>query len=146
MAKPMGGISKNLPLGKALSARVSRSLPVGARVKCADNTGAKEIEIVAVRGYGGVRRRYPSAGVGDLVVASVKSGKPEMRREIVLAVIVRQKKSYTRANGNKIRFEDNAAVLVTEDGLPRGTEIKGAIAREVTERWTKIGTIASIVI
>ncbi len=144
MAKPLG-LSKNLPLGKAISTRISKGLPVGARLTCADNTGAKEIEIIAVRGYKGSKRRYGKAGVSDLVSASVKKGKPEMRREIVLAVIVRQKKPYTRYDGSRIKFSDNAAVLVGDDGTPRGTEIKGAIAREVVERWTKVGSIASIV-
>jgi len=146
MAKPLGGFGKNLPLGKAVTAKITKSLPVGARVKCADNTGAKELEIISVKSYKGIRRRLPKAGIGDLVVASVKKGRPELRKQIVLAVIIRQKKEYTRYNGAKIGFEDNAAVIVTEDGLPKGTEVKGAVAREVTEKWNKIGSISSIVI
>jgi len=146
MAKPMGGITKNLPLGKAITAKITRSLPVGARLVCADNTGAKELEIIAVRGYKGIRNRLPTAGIGDLVVTSVKKGRPDIRRQIVLAIIIRQKKEYTRYNGAKIKFEDNAAVLISEDGLPKGTEIKGAVAREATERWNKISSIASIII
>lgn len=145
MAKPLG-VSKNLPLGKAITANIGRCLPIGARIICADNTGAKELEIIAVRGYRGVKRRLPSAGVGDLVITSVKKGRPDMRNQVVLAVVVRQKRPYTRYNGAKIKFEDNAAVIVGDDGLPKGTEIKGAIAREATERWNKIGTIASIVV
>jgi len=145
MAKPLGLI-KNLPLGKAISTKITKTLPPGARLVCADNSGAKEIEIISVRGYKGRKRRYARAGVGDLVVASVKKGKPEIRKEVVLAVVVRQRKPYQRYDGSTIRFEDNAAVLVGDDGSPRGTEIKGAIAREVVERWTKIGSIASIVI
>lgn len=144
MAKPLGLI-KNLPLGKSISTRVTKALPVGARLNCADNTGAKELEIVSVRSYKGRKRRYAKGGVSDLVVASVKKGKPEIRKEVVLAVIVRQRKPYTRYDGSRVRFEDNAAVLVEDDGSPRGTEIKGAIAREVVERWTKVGSIASIV-
>jgi len=144
MAKPLG-LSKNLPLGKAISTKIPRALPVGARLNCADNTGAKELEIISVRSYKGVKRRFPRAGIGDLIVASVKKGKPELRKQVVLAVIVRQKQPYTRYNGSRIRFEDNAAVLVNDDGSPKGTEIKGSIAKEVVERWSKIGTIASIV-
>jgi len=146
MAKPMGGFSKNLPLGKALTVTIPRSLPTGARLFCADNSGAKEIEIITVRGYHGVRRRYPAAGVGDLVVASVKKGRPDIRKQVVQAVIVRQKKEYRRPNGIKIKFEDNAAILVGDDGAPKGSEIKGAVAREATERWSKIGTIAGVVV
>ncbi len=145
MAKPMG-VFKNIPLGKAITAKITSCLPVGARLNCADNTGAKELEIIAVRGYRGVKRRYPRAGIGDLIVASVKKGRPDIRSNIVLAVIVRQKKEYTRYNGMKVKFEDNAAVIVTDDGMPKGTEIKSAVAREATERWVKIGSIASVVV
>ncbi len=145
MAKPLG-VMKNLPLGKALSAKITRVLPVGARLNCADNTGAKELEIIAVKGYKGVRRRLPRAGVADLVVATVKKGRVDMRHQVVLAVIIRQKKSYTRYSGTKIKFEDNAAVIVGDDGIPKGTEIKTAIAREAADRWNKIGSIASIVV
>ncbi|MEM2918170.1 MAG: 50S ribosomal protein L14 [Candidatus Altiarchaeota archaeon] len=145
MAKPLG-LSKNLPLGKALTTRITKALHNGSRLTCADNTGAKELEIISVRGYRGVRRRYPRAGVADLVVTTVKKGKPEIRKQVVLAVIIRQKKEYKRYDGSRIRFEDNAAVIVGDDGSPKGTEIKGAVAREAIERWTKIGSIASIVV
>jgi len=145
MAKPLG-LSKNLPLGRAVSARIKPVIPVGARLNCADNSGAKELQIIAVKKYRGVRRRLPSAGVGSLVVCSVKKGRQDLRKQVVLAVIIRQSKEYTRYNGAKIRFEDNAAVIVNEDGLPKGTEIKTAVAREAAERWIKIGSIASIVV
>jgi large subunit ribosomal protein L14 len=146
MAKPLGGMPKNLPLGKAVSANVTRAFPTGGRLACADNTGAKIIEIIAVKGYKGVRKRMPSAGVGDMVIASVKKGRPDIRKQVVHAVIVRQKQPYRRANGSRICFEDNAAILVSEEGMPKGTEIKGAVAREAAERWGKLGSIASIVI
>lgn len=146
MAKPLGGGSKNLPLGKAVTSRITKGLSTGSRMVCADNTGAKELEIIAVRAYRGVRRRYPLAGVGDLVITSVKKGKPELRNQIVKAVIIRQSKAYRRHNGTRIRFEDNAAVLIGDDGLPRGTEIKGPVAREATDKWNKLGTISTIVI
>ncbi len=139
MAKPLG-VMRNLPLGKASAARISRSLATGSRLRCAD------IEIISVRAYKGVRRRLPKAGIGDLVVVSIKKGKPELRHQTSLAVIVRQRKEYTRFNGSKIKFEDNAAVLVNDDGIPKGTEIKGAVAREATEKWNKLGSIASIVV
>lgn len=139
------GASKNLPLGKAVPARITKALPVGARLVCADNTGAKELEIMAVRGYKGIRGRYPVAGVGDLVIASVKKGRPDMRHQIVSAVIIRQRMPYRRASGAKLRFEDNAAVIVGDDGMPKGTEIKTVIAREAVERWNKLGSIASVI-
>ncbi len=146
MAKPMGGLPKNLPLGKAVSANVTRTLPQRTRLVCADNTGAKEIAIIAVKGYKGVRNRMPEAGVGSMIVASVKKGRPDLRKQVVYAVVVRQKKAYRRRDGSRICFEDNAAVLVTEEGMPRGTEIKGPIAREAAERWIKLGPLASIVV
>lgn len=146
MAKALAGLPKNLPLSKAVTAKITRGIPTGGRMVCADNTGAKELELISVRGYKGVLNRMPSAGVGDLIIVSVKKGRPDMRKQVVLAVIVRQKKEYRRYDGTRIKFADNAAVVVSEDGVPKGTEIKGAVARESAERWSKIGTIASIVI
>src|SRR3989337_3948547 len=110
---------------KAVSAKVTRPLPVGARVKCADNTGATVIEIIAVKGYHGVKRRKPACGIGSWIIATVKKGDIKIMHEIVNAVIVRQRKEYRRPNGMRIKFEDNAAVLINEKGEPRGTRIKG---------------------
>lgn len=140
------GLTKNPPLGKAVTAKITRGIPAGGRLLCADNTGAKELELISVKGYKGVLNRYPSAGVGDLITVSVKKGRPDIKKQVVKAIIIRQRMPYTRANGVKVKFEDNAAVVVNDDGTPRGTEIKGAVAREATERWSKISTIASIVV
>ncbi len=122
-----------------------RCLPLGARLRCVDNTGAKEIELVAVVGYKTTLNRYASAGVGDMVVVSVKKGTPEMRRQILRAIVVRQTKEYRRDSGLRVKFEDNAAVLVAEDGTPRGSEIRGVVAREAVQRWPRLGGIASAV-
>ena len=89
---------------------------------------------LAVVGYKGRKTRLPSAGVGDMVVVSVKKGTPQLRRQILTAIIVRQKKPFKRKNGITISFEDNAAVLTTPVGEPKGSEIRGPIAREVAER------------
>jgi large subunit ribosomal protein L14 len=129
-----------------VKANIVRSLPSGARIECIDNSGAKVIEIISVIGYRGVRRRLPKAGIGDLVVASVKKGTPEMRKQKVNAVIVRQKKEYRRLNGLRVSFEDNAAVITNETGEPKGSDIKGPVAKEAAERWSKIASLASIVI
>lgn len=131
---------------QAVKANIVRSLPAGARLECIDNSGAKEIEIISVIGLKGVRGRIPKAGVGDLVVASVKKGTPEMRKQKVRAIVVRQKKEYRRPNGMRIKFEDNAAVITNEKGEPAGSDIKGPIAKEAAERWSKIASIASIII
>jgi len=130
----------------ACSVTPVRVLPVGARLLCADNTGAKLIQIVNVIGYKGRRGAMGKAGVGDSVVASVKKGTPELRKQLVLAVIVRQRKEYRRKDGMRIKFDDNAAVLITPEAAPRGSEVKGPIARESAERWPKVAGIASIVV
>jgi len=130
----------------AVKAKITRSLPMGARLHVADNSGAKEIEIISVRGYGGVRRRLPAAGIGYLIVASVKKGSPEMRKQKVHAIVIRQKKEYRRPNGLRVKFEDNAAVITSETGEPKGSDIKGPVAKEAAERWSKIASMASILV
>ncbi|HIP62704.1 MAG TPA: 50S ribosomal protein L14 [Archaeoglobus profundus] len=131
---------------KAIKAVVPRCLPTGARLVCADNTGARELEIIAVKGYKGVRRRYPAAGVGDMVVVTVKKGTPDIRKQVHYAVIIRQRKEYRRPDGTRVKFEDNAAVITDEEGNPKGSEIRGPVAREAAERFPKIGSIASIIV
>ena len=110
---------------KGIAGNQTRGLQNGSRLNVIDNTGAKVIEIITVPGYHGVARRVPSAGVGDLVIASVKKGTPQMRRQIVFAVIVRQRRPMRRPDGTMVYFEDNAAVITTETGETKGTDIKG---------------------
>jgi len=140
MGKRTGGIMATGMLSPV------RALTIGARLTCADNTGAKEIQIISVVGLKGTRRRLVSAGVGDQVVASVKKGTPELRKQIVRAVVIRQKKPYLRADGIRIKFEDNAAAIITPDGSPKGSEIRGPIAKEAAERWPKLAGIATMVV
>ncbi len=123
----------------------TRTLSQGARLECTDNTGAKELGIISVIGYKGTRRRMPKAGVGDMFVASVKKGKPELRKQVVHGIVVRQKKEYRRLNGMRIKFEDNAAVLVSPEGEPQGSEIRGPLAREAAEKWPQVAGIATII-
>ncbi|MBU2589721.1 MAG: 50S ribosomal protein L14 [Nanoarchaeota archaeon] len=132
---------------QSISASVTRALPVGAKVDTCDNSGAKMIQIISVKGHKTVKRRLSEAGVGDMVTASVIKGKPEMRHQIVLAVIVRQKQEYKRPDGKTIKFADNAAiVLKDEKGNPKGTIFKGAIAKEVAERWPAVAKVAKIMV
>ena len=131
---------------KAITSNVSKSLPIGARLKCIDNTGAREVEIISVKGFKGVRRRLATAGVGDMVVISVKKGTADMKREVTTAVVVRQKKEYRRADGLRVKFEDNAAVIITEEGVLKGSEIRGPIAKEAADLWPAIGSAASIIV
>jgi len=113
---------------------------------CDDNSGAKIVQIIGVKGSHTKRTRYPSVGIGDLVIVAVKKGVPQMKKKVEKAVIIRQKMGVRRAGGMRIEFEDNAAVLVDDQGLPKGTEIKGAIAREVVDRYPKVAGIASAVV
>ncbi|HHN81057.1 MAG TPA: 50S ribosomal protein L14 [Methanomicrobia archaeon] len=140
MAKGAGATRGRSPV------RPGRALTTGSRLICADNTGAKELEIIAVLGYKGKKRRYPKAGIGDMVFASVKKGRPNIRKTVVNAVIVRQKKEYMRLDGTRVKFEDNAAVITGLDGVPKGSEARGPVAKESVERWLKISGISSIIV
>ena len=131
---------------KPIKSSITKAIPVGAYIECADNTGAKKLQVISVFGYKGRRRRKPSAGVGDLINCTVKEGTVKWRKQIVRAVIIRQKKEFRRPDGLRVKFEDNAAVMVNEKEEPVGTQIKGPIAREVIERFMTIGKIASIVV
>jgi large subunit ribosomal protein L14 len=131
---------------KAITSNVSKALPIGARLQCVDNTGAREVEIISVKGYKGVRRRLATAGVGDMVVITVKKGTADMRREVTTAVVVRQKKEFRRADGLRVKFEDNAAVIISPEGVLKGSEIRGPVAKEAADRWPSVGSAASILV
>lgn len=131
---------------KGISGTQTRGLQNGSRLDVIDNSGAKVIEIITIPKYHGVARRVPSAGLGDMVIASVKKGTPAMRRQIVLAVVVRQRRPSRRADGTMVYFEDNAAVIVTETGETKGTDIKGPVAREAAERWPRIAATANTIV
>ncbi|MCI8999826.1 MAG: 50S ribosomal protein L14 [Clostridia bacterium] len=111
-------------------------------LKVADNTGAKEI--MCIRCLGGSYRKY--AGIGDVIVASVKSAAPGgvvKKGEVVKAVVVRTKKPQRRADGSYVRFDENAAVIIRDDGNPKGTRIFGPVARELREKeYMKILSLA----
>jgi large subunit ribosomal protein L14 len=131
---------------EALNADVTPGLEKGSRIVCADNTGARELKVISVSGYSGTKNRHPRAGLGDLVTVSVTKGTPEMRRQVIPAVIIRQRKPFRRPDGTRVKFEDNAAVVVDEDQNPRGTEMKGPIAREVAERFGSIASTATMIV
>jgi len=126
--------------------KISRGLPAGSILRCADNTGAKELRLVQVVGYKGRLRRVPSAAVGDRITVSVRHGTPDMRKKIFQAVVIRQRKPYRRPDGFWVQFEDNAAVIITPDGEMKGTEIRGPVAKEAAERWPRIASAASIIV
>lgn len=121
-------------------------LPVGAVINCADNSGAKNLNVIAVFGVKGRLNRLPAAGVGDMVVATVRKGKPELRKKVMPAVIVRQRKSWRRKDGVFIYFEDNAGVIVNNKGEMKGSAVTGPIGKECADLWPRIasnsGTVA----
>ncbi|MCL2317681.1 MAG: 50S ribosomal protein L14 [Methanomassiliicoccaceae archaeon] len=131
---------------KGISGTQTRGLLNGSRLTVIDNSGAKEIEIITVPRYHGVARRVPSAALGDMVIASVKKGTPAMRRQVVFAVVVRQRRPTRRADGTMVTFEDNAAVIVTDTGETKGTDIKGPVAREAADRWPRIAATAGTIV
>ena len=131
---------------KAISARATKSLQQKSRCVCTDNSGAKEVEIISVMGFKGRKRMLPKAGIADMVNVVIKKGRPDVRKKVERAIIVRIRHPYRRADGTRIAFEDNAVVLVDEKGLPKASEIKGVVAREVGERWPKIAGMASALI
>ena len=112
------------------------------RLRVADNTGAREI--LTIRVMGGSRRRY--AGVGDIIVATVKQANPNgtvKKGDVVKAVVVRTKKEFGRDDGTYIAFDENAAVIIDAQNNPRGTRIFGPVARELRERnYMKIVSLA----
>ena len=126
--------------------RLSKGVSVGTRLTCADNTGAKVVEIIAVKGFKGRLNRYPTASVGDMVIVSVKKGTPQMRRQVPPAIVIRQRKIYRRPNGLWVQFEDNAAVIASPEGSPRGSEIRGPVAKEAAERWPRVAHAASTIV
>jgi len=132
---------------KAVNAKITRAFQKESRIPVCDNSGAKVIRFIAPIGKKGRKGRHLYAGVGDMIVASVVSGTPEMKKQVVYAIIVRQKKEYRRKDGTRIAFEDNAAVVLKDEkGNPKGTLIKGPIAKEAAEKWPGVAKIASMVV
>ena len=117
-----------------------------SRLKVADNTGAKEL--LCIRVLGGSSRRY--AGIGDVIVATVKDALPGAgvrKGEVVKAVVVRTRKERRRGDGSYIRFDENAVVIINDQGEPRATRIFGPVARELREKkYMKIVSLAPEVI
>ncbi len=131
---------------RGMKAKIPRALNTAARMECADNTGARVIEVISVLKYRGVKNRHPRGGIGDTLIVSVKKGTPEMRKQVFKAVVIRQKKEFRRPDGTRVSFEDNACVIVDDEGVPKGTEVKGPVAREAAERYSKIASAASIIV
>jgi len=131
---------------KSISARTTRALNIGSIVNATDNSGARIVKIVGVKQSKTKKGRQVYAKLGDWVKVSVRKGDPKMKGEVFDAVVVRQKKSWRRLSGERVCFSDNAVVLLKDEkGNPKGTQIKGPIAREIQERWKEVAKLASIV-
>ena len=131
---------------KAVSARVSRGVNLGSSLIVADNSGGKIARLVSVKGGKGTKGRQGYAKVSDMVKVSIRKGVPDMKGKVFDGIIVRQKKFYRRKDGERVGFEDNAVAILKDDkGNPKGTQIKGPVAREVMERWPSVAKIAAVV-
>lgn len=132
---------------KASRSSITKGLNQGSFVATCDNSGAKLVRVVSVKLAKTVKRRISSAGIGDLILVSVKKGTKEMRKQVVFAVPVRQKREYRRPNGMRIKFEDNAVVILKDDkGNPKGTLLKGPVAKEAAERWPGIAKLSKVIV
>lgn len=131
---------------KPVNSRPTRALNIGSLIEVCDNSGARIVKIVSIKKGKTKKGKQGYAKIGDWVKVSVRKGDPKMKGEVFDAVVVRQKKSWRRNSGERVCFSDNAiALLKDEKGNPKGTQIKGPIAREIQERWKEVSKIASIV-
>lgn len=132
---------------KAMAARITRALNIGSNVHASDNSGARIVRVVGVKGGKVTKGRQQFAKVGDMVKVSVRAGKPDMIGQVFDAVVIRQRRSYRRLTGERVMFEDNAVALLKDDkGNPKGTQIKGVMAREAADRWPIVMKIAQFVL
>ena len=132
---------------EAMKAKITKGLTHGSEVETCDNSGAKVVRIISVINNKTRKGQKPSCGIGDLVLVAIKKGNPEMRKTVTYATIVRQKQEYRRPDGTRVKFEDNAVVILKdENGNPKGTIFKGPIAKEAAERWPGVLKVARIII
>jgi large subunit ribosomal protein L14 len=132
---------------KAVAARITKGLNIGSLLLASDNSGARMVRITGVKHGKSKKGRQQAAKVGDWVKVSVRQGNPEMKGQVFDAVIIRQRRVYRRYTGERIAFTDNAVVLLKDEkGNPKGTQVKGAVPREVQERWKEVAKIAQFVV
>lgn len=132
---------------KAIKAKITRGVNIGSQIPTCDNSGAQIVRVVSVKGHKTRRGRIQGAGIGDMLMVSVVKGEPGLKKQLFPAVLVRQRRAFRRPDGLRIKFEDNAIVVCKDDkGNPKGTLIKGAVAKEVCERWPAIAKLAGIIV
>lgn len=128
---------------KAIGAKITKGLNLGSKVLASDNSGARIVRVVSVKRGKSRKGRQIGAGVADWVKVSVRVGLADMKGKVFDAIVIRQRKPYRRLTGERICFADNAVALLKDDkGNPKGTQIKGVVAREVMERWGQVAKIA----
>ena len=131
---------------KAVSGSPTRGLNIGSLLEACDNSGARIVRLVSIKLGKTTRGRQGYAKVADRVKVSVRKGDPKMKGEVFDAIIVRQKKPWKRNTGERVCFLDNAvALLKDEKGNPKGTQIKGPVAREIQERWKEVAKLAKVI-
>ena len=132
---------------KAVSAKTTRGLNLGSNVLASDNSGARIVRIVSVKHGKTKKGRQQYAKIADWVKVSVRKGDPKMKGQVFDAIVIRQKKPFKRKTGERVAFTDNAVALLKDDkGNPKGTQIKGPVAREVQERWSSVAKISKFIL
>ena len=140
------GTRRKLGRKTLVKPRTSYGVQNGSKIFITDNSGAKIAQIINVDHAKTRLRRLPKATVGDVCTVTIKKGRPDLRGNILKAVIVRQKMIFRRLDGTRICFEDNAGVIITKEGDPKATEIRGPIAREAAELFPRLASISSLII
>ena len=126
--------------------KMALGLPVSALINCADNSGAKNLYIFAAKKIQAALNRLPAASVGDMVLCTVKKGKPDLKKKVLYGVIVRQRKPWRRRDGYFIYFQDNAGVIISNKGDMKGSSILGPIAKECADLWPKLDAASESVV
>jgi len=138
-------------MGKAREAvgqkfKMTLGLNQATLMNCADNSGAKNLFVVSCLVTGARLNRLPKAGPGDMVMCSVKKGKPDLRKKMMPAVIIRQRQTFRRKHGVYIYFEDNAGVIVNPKGEMKGSAITGPVTKECADLWPRIAANAGSIL
>jgi len=142
MAKNAKGVAKPA----TVKLKISRAIPVGAQIPCVDNSGAKLLNVISVYFIGSRLNRLPSATLGDMMLVSVRQGKPELKKKVMPSVLLRQRKMWRRFNGVSVYCEDNGSCIITPRGDVKGSAITGPITKECSELWPPLATRASAVL
>ena len=140
------GTRRKLGRKTLVKPRTSYGVQNGTKIFITDNSGAKIAQIINVDHAKTRLRRLPKATIGDVCTVTIKKGRPDLRGNILKAVIVRQKMIFRRLDGTRLCFEDNAGVIITKEGDPKATEIRGPIAREAAELFPRLASISSLII